>query len=317
MDIYTNILDKYNLNAYDILGIDSLSDMETIKKAYKKKAIIIHPDKTNGKTEADFKLLVIAYRYAKENCMFSEVSCQNELRSKHRDEIIGEDRHDKNIYNTNFQDDKERQVLFADDQINFEDFEEKMKRIQNLPTSYTAETFYKKDILDKMKTNGKFNSDKFNAFFLKLKKEGKTSTDLTIVEKVKAINEDDLYMRVNIHDGMVINTFDTKDTSNYKENYIVSQEDVDNLLQTDINTIENLIKEHKKDTDKISKKKIKEMVMKKSQPIAVDRSKSFSQLESDLNIMNIIKIQQDKKKQKETVDMYKNIYIKTLPEFIG
>ncbi len=311
-----DFLNKYNINPYDILEIDNLSDMDTIKKAYKKKALVLHPDKTNGKTEAEFKILVLSYKYAKKNCIMSPVASQMELRSD--DNRADDDIHynkDINIYNTNFEDKNERSKLFSDDQIDFDSFERQMNRIQNLPTSYTAENFYKKDILKNMKTGGKFDIDKFNAFFLKLKKEGKTSTDLVRVERVKAINEDDTYMKVNIYDGMVINT-DDKNNSNYKEAYIVTQGDIDELIKTDVDTIDRLIKEHKKDTGKIPNKKIKEMMMKKSQNIAVDRTKSFSQLEKDLEIQNIMKIQTEKQQQQKVVDRYKNIYTKSIPQFI-
>jgi hypothetical protein len=306
-----DFFDKYKINPYDILGIHQLSDIDTIKKAYKKKALVLHPDKTNGRTEAEFKILVLSYKYAKKNCIVSPVSSDTELRKAEREEVSYNN--EMNIYNTNFEDPKERSKLFSDNQIDFETFEKNMKRIQNLPTSYTAESFYKEDILKKMKTNGKFDLDKFNAFFLKLKKEGKTSTDLVKVEKVQAVNEYDNYMKVNIYDGMVINIDDDKDTSNYRENYIVTQKDVDELMQTDLDTINNLIKEHKKDTGKISNKKIKQMMMKKSQNIAVDRTKTFSQLEKDLEIQNIMKIQHEKNEQKKIVDRYKNIYTKSLP----
>lgn len=311
-----DLLEKYNINPYDILEIDSLSDMNTIKKAYKRKALLLHPDKTNGKTEGQFKLLVLSYKYAKKNCITSPVSSQMELLSSDRT-VENEITHnpDMNIYNTNFEDKNERGKLFSDDQIDFDQFEKYMERIQNLPTSYVAENFYKKDILKTMKTKGKFDIDKFNAFFLKLKKEGKTSTDLVKVERIKAQNEEDSYMRVNIYDGMVINT-DDKFDSNYKEAYIVTQSDIDELIKTDIDTIDRLIKENKKDTGKIPTKKMKEMIMKKSRNIAIDRTKSFSQLEKDLEIQNIVKIQAEKEEQKKMVGKYKNIYTKSIRQFI-
>lgn len=311
-----DILSKYNIDPYNVLGITPMADMETIKKAYKRKAIVLHPDKTNGRTEAEFKILVLSYKHAKQNCINSPVASQNQLRDRPKEEeqyTSQESEFDKNIYNTNFEDSRERSRLFSDDQIDFDTFEKQMKRIQNLPTSYAAETFYKRDVLEKMKTKGRFDLDKFNAFFLKLKKEGKTSTDLVKVEKVKAANEDDAYMKVNIYDGMVINVDDTKENYNYKENYVVTQQDMDDLLQTDVNMIDKLIREHKKDTDKIPTRKIKEMIRKKSQNVAVDRTKSFSQLERELDLKNMTDMQKEKKEQQEMVKKYKHIYTKSLP----
>lgn len=47
-------------NLYDILGVSVDADEATIKKAYRKKAQTVHPDKETGDTEA-FKELVAAY----------------------------------------------------------------------------------------------------------------------------------------------------------------------------------------------------------------------------------------------------------------
>lgn len=311
-----DLLTKYNIDPYDILDVDPLSDLQTLKKAYRRKALELHPDKTNGRTEAEFKILVLSYKYAKQNCVVTPVKTQNELRDVDREPIDDIVQTDKNIYNTNFEDNDERRCLFSDDQIDFNTFEKQMKKIQNLPTSYTAESFYKKGVLDKMKSKGKFDIDKFNAFFLKLKKEGKTSTDLIKVERVKAMNEYDLYMKVNIYDGMVINTDDTEDTTNYNENYIITQKDVDDLINTDVKIIDKLINEHKKDTGKIPKKKVKEMMRKKSQDIAIERKMSFSQLEKDLEIKNMMKIQMENREQQNTVNKFKHIYTKSLPQFV-
>ncbi len=85
------------------------------------------------------------------------------------------------------------------------------------------------------------------------------------------------------------------------------------MLQIDLNMIDKLIKEHKKDTEKIPTRKIKEMMRKKSQNIAIDRTKSYSQLERELELKNMTKIQEEKKKQEEIVHRYKHIYTKSLP----
>ena len=49
---------------YDLLGISKTSDSRTIKTAFKKKALLYHPDKNNGDLEKEkiFKKINTAYQ---------------------------------------------------------------------------------------------------------------------------------------------------------------------------------------------------------------------------------------------------------------
>ena len=55
------ILDDVNNKYYELLEIDSDSDIDEIKKAYKKKAHQLHPDKNTNDTTAEFQKLNEAY----------------------------------------------------------------------------------------------------------------------------------------------------------------------------------------------------------------------------------------------------------------
>lgn len=48
-------------NYYKILGVETTATIAEIRKSYRKLALIYHPDKTNGKTEDQFKRITAAY----------------------------------------------------------------------------------------------------------------------------------------------------------------------------------------------------------------------------------------------------------------
>lgn len=54
------ILKQYNMDYYNIIGVDKNSSQEEIKKAYRKKSLLLHPDRPNGNNE-DFVKLNTAY----------------------------------------------------------------------------------------------------------------------------------------------------------------------------------------------------------------------------------------------------------------
>lgn len=54
------------INHYDILEIPKCSDINTIKASFRKKALILHPDKKTGNAE-EFKKLKDSYEFLIEN----------------------------------------------------------------------------------------------------------------------------------------------------------------------------------------------------------------------------------------------------------
>jgi hypothetical protein len=303
-----NILEEYDIDPYKFLNIDELSDKDTIKKAYRKKAKILHPDKTDGKTDVDFKILYLSYKYALNNCLNNPVSNFDVMKDADRNEEIA---HERSFYSTDFENKSIRNDIFADDDINFIQFEKHMKKVQNLPTSYVAENFYKKEIINKMKKNGKFDKDRFNAYFLKLKKENKISSELVKVEEVKAFNDDDKYMKVNIYDNMIINVDKNKRNGNYinfMEKKELSQRDIDNVLQTSLSDITKLVKEHKKDTGAMTRVKLKNLQTKRPNRIELNTKKTFSQMKIDIERGYIENVKKECEQQKKIVQKHRNTY---------
>lgn len=291
---------------FDHLGVGRFASKKEVKAAYKKLALELHPDKTNGKTEVQFKVLALCYKECLKNVVDGEpVLTHAELKSAEREDIA----YARDFYSTNFEDTKTREEIFVDDDLEYEKFQEAMKRTQSGPTTYTSDNLYNQTIYEKLKTNGKFDRDKFNAYFLKLKKDGRIGKELVKTEKVVPYSESS-YMEVNSHDDMIINL----DPGKRKGNYIdlmksgeINSKDMNELLELDDITVKKLLQESKVNTGKISKKKIREAIDSR-RDIPIDNKYSFSEGVSRLEQDAINRIDLDKEKQRDIVNRYKHVY---------
>ena len=288
------------------MGVDRFVSKKDLTAAYKKKAMTLHPDKTNGKTEVQFKILVLCYKECLKNVVDGEpVLTHSELKSAERQDTV----YARDFYSTNFDDPKTREQIFVDDDLEFEKFQEAMKKTQSGSTTYSTDNVYNKSIYEKLKTNGKFDREKFNAYFLKLKKDGKIGKELMKVEKVVPYSVS-TFMEVNRHDDMIINL----DPHKRKGNYIdlmksgeIKPDDIKDLANMDDTTLKKLTREAKINTGKLSKKKIKEAIESR-RDIPVDSKYSFSEGISRLEQDAINRMDLEKEKQREVVNKYKHVY---------
>jgi hypothetical protein len=307
-----DILNKFNIDPYKYLKVDVGASSSQIKRAYKNLAKRLHPDKNGGKTEAEFKLLHICYKYLLKNCIDEEPSSFEQLKNAQSEQPVIQ--RERTLYNTNMDDDETRKELFADDDINMKDFENHMKRVQNLSTSYSVENFYKKEILDSMKTKNKFDIQKFNAYFAKLKKDGKIENQLVKKEKVIPSNSDIKYVNVNKFCDRIINSVDKND-SNYRglmKQRVITNNDMLKVLETDQAVINKIIKENKKNTGKLSRSKLKELELN-----ARSESKKLENLtdrESEYDLLSRQKQQllEAKNRQKDYVLKHKDIFVNSI-----
>lgn len=307
-----DIIDEFGIDPYEYLRISPESSSQQIKKAYKLLAKKYHPDKNEGKTEAKFKLLYLCYKYTLKNCVDKEPSSFEQLKNSQKEEISV--KQERTFYNTNMDDDETRKQLFADDDINITEFEHHMKRVQGLSTSYSVENFYKKEILDSMKSNNKFDIVKFNAYFTKLKKDGKIENQLVKKEKVVPCNNDVKYVNVNIYDDRIINSID-KDDGNYKQilrQKKITNEDMLKVLETDKDSIKKIINENKKNTGKLSRHKLKELELKARNDIKSLNNLEKRESEKDLLEKQAKIIKENKERQKQYVLNHKNIFVSSI-----
>jgi hypothetical protein len=304
------ILNDFGIDPYEFLGVSVTSTREQVKAEYKKKAKMLHPDKTGGKTEAQFKLLHISYKYIIKNCVDVEIATHEQLKNTPREEVG----YARTYHNTNFDDPETRKDLFVDDDLDLEQFQEHMNRVNGLSTTYSAENFYKKEVLDTMKSKGKFDVDKFNAFFIKLQKDGKIENQLIVKEKVVPSNLDRQYVNVNIFDGMLINSIDKGDKNYQKllKQKSIKNDDITELIDTDTDVINGLIREHKKNTGAMSKKELKKLQKKASVNVPVNTSLSFEQAKENMLLEQINQMKISQKEQMEYVTKNKRIFANRL-----
>lgn len=302
----TDLLLKYDINPYDFLEITEEADIKAIKLAYKKKAKILHPDKSGGKTEMKFKLLNLCYKFARDNCLDTNVSTHNELKEQQKETPTF-----KGGYTIDdFANMEKRRAIIQTEDIDFETFEKKLSAMNTQSVNYNAIDYYKSDLLAKMKTKGKFCDLKFNAYFQKIKEQGKVNTtQIEKVTRIKAYNEDNKYQMVNSYNGMIINT--TEPGGNYKEttSSTLSKRDICDLINTTGKMeMDIIIKNNQKNTEAMAPKEIKMLKKKMEMKILVNTKKSYRESETDLERENIKRIKKEMEKQKKIVEENKHLY---------
>ncbi len=202
-DIVEMIKSK-DLDPYLILGLTKknavdISDHE-LKKTYKRRALILHPDKTGGETEAEFKVLSVCYKYilkVREKYSKEYLKVKNQLFNKSyvADDIVNvsvdTDAYIKSLYDsqatihTDFGNAENRKMYFVDDDQEDESLFIDRNASKKQYTSYSSALRDNK--IDNFLTkNGKqkFNIDKFNAVFNKYN-ENVTKSQALIKRDVK------------------------------------------------------------------------------------------------------------------------------------
>lgn len=310
-------LNKYKINPYDFLGIpENCNDTDTIKQAYKAKAKVLHPDKTNGRTEVEFKILMKCYLYATKQVkqpekQFHELKQSHEYRGdQSRDEETNRnvDLDINNIHDINrhFEDTDHRRHLFHQDDLDFKLFEDKINAASKRSTSYSTLDTYTNSLYNQVTENGKMNREKFNAYFLEMKKR-KPGTGLIKHNEIKAYNDDSLASFTSIHTNGEISLYSDshKGEGNFRNllrQNDITQQEIDELLKIDQKKIKALIRENKKDTGKISRKKFKELLQQKSAPVPVPPPEKRSFAEASQEMEN--KLMEDIRREREEQSRY-------------
>jgi curved DNA-binding protein CbpA len=167
-------IDNLKVNPYDILGVNENDTMEKIEKEYKKRALLLHPDKSKLKKELSnrmFKVLNKCFEYIKQKKI-------NKLNELENNEIYGginkfdnftspNNSKSQNFYNINkietFNEKFENHKIEREKELNLSNFN-KYERLQNIE-DYTEINVnnYGLDVKN-------FNVDDFNAKFNEISK---------------------------------------------------------------------------------------------------------------------------------------------------
>jgi hypothetical protein len=159
-----------DIDPFEFIGVSRKCNKSELKKAYLKQAIKLHPDKSNGKTEVEFKLLVDCYKYIL-NCLEGKIksnlvdinATNYKANFKETEEIV------YTRTNLNYHDPTTRKMAFvdhglptdtSDSQSNLDNIFNNRKKISKKynPSEYVNEQV-------NIFQNEKFNHNKFNAAF--------------------------------------------------------------------------------------------------------------------------------------------------------
>jgi hypothetical protein len=306
-------LEDYDIDPYAFLGVKRMcQDPQEIKKAYKVKCLLFHPDKTMGKTDYEFKVLCKCYKHVMKNITeiqkdHSEMKLEHQAAQKAAQETAlktgrkapTSQASDLHLFDT------DRDLLFHQDTLD-RDFSKTIKRVSSLSTAYSPLDSYNSTFKDKLqRPDGKFNREKFNVLFSEIKGKKKDASLVKYAGPVAANELQDSMVCVHVDDdGLILNSVSSVEFENEPT---VSQEQIDRILEIDIKKIDAMIKKSKKDTGKITRKKFKEAVAAQTNRTLpeITEKRSYSEMERILEEKKLEELQNSRKAQAKYVSSHK------------
>lgn len=253
---------SYNVCPYEILGISKNSDKKELKRAYRAKALLLHPDKNTFDTTLEFQILGMAYEYIRERIKKYTASSHQELKMSYEQDLNETD---------NLQ--KEEIVRSAAPKSGYGNF------ARSTETDYTKISIDKPEQLMK-----KFNSDKFNAIFEHLKSLTDEST--VIKHELNPYSQRQLASCKVITDGdlMLVGEDDTLDDYtnqhgvDYLKGFSTISQPSKKKLPKDIDYSRSSVKAHMKS---MKQSEIKSQINQKFKPITPKFEKNFAEMQAD------------------------------------
>lgn len=163
---------KLKINPYKILNIDKNYNESSLKKAYYKKIMIVHPDKGNPKYSdgKDFKLCTLSYKLLLKKLKNSEEKIHNDLKNGLSEYIKNEIKSDKDIKEFNL---KEFNNIFEDNKIidnfTYTGYGDWLKKSSNNNNNFKLKDYNKNTFNEKFNELKKINNN--NNTKLKVYKE--------------------------------------------------------------------------------------------------------------------------------------------------
>jgi len=304
-----------DIDPYNILGIKKSNLPKSIdkckkklKKAYHAKAVLCHPDKTNGTTEIEFKLLYECYMYILKTLEDTyDQKDHSELKKSSKNSIKTEDTHHlddtRDFYRTNFEDKSVRDRLFVNgSDIPVDKTDEIIKKKSKGPTNY--KNVEKVNHLNMFKNN-KFDVNSFNAVFEIQQKKNKKGQDNFLGEPSAIDAETSLsLLPIDVYNGLLL---EKRQHNDFKMD---SEEDND-VLVDDIpkKQLTKMVNKMKRDAKPLSKKKLKDLYNARSnEKFDVDTSKSYHENEQRMYDNHIKKIKNDMIENKKNILKSLSVY---------
>ena len=296
----TNFFKKNNIKPYKILGISKTATKLEIKKAYKKLAKQLHPDKTNGDSDSEFKLLNACYIYVLEMLVSNQTKTPDELKTEYKNNESME--YTRDFKTTNFDDPETRRRLFSNGSLDFE----KVSRDKG-PINYgDVEKPNHKNIFN----NKNFDIDNFNAAFELHKKKDIYTGEIESIDAISSLSP----LHIETYNGLIIE----------KPEYMLLDIQTEDFQTTSIDEIsekklKSKIKKKKDETKSFTKRKLNNLVNNyTNEKIEVNTIKSFKEMEAELCAYKDEKIRMEMENNKKNIDERLSIYEPaTIKKYLG
>lgn len=226
-----------DIDPYKVVGVKRKCTKKELKDLYIKKALVLHPDKTNGKTEVQFKLLNECYNYIKDvlngKISNTEYEINNSYKQNFKD--ASEESFNYTRSKLDYNDSNTRKTVFVNHGLpsDVSDSSSNLDRIfgsrNKINQEYTPNDIYKTNKQNNIFANEAFTSDKFNAAFdIHKEKFGcNTGYDPNEYDEIEGFQPESCMQPLEIltHGGLIIekpqneyNKLNFKDLNNYKSN---------------------------------------------------------------------------------------------------
>jgi curved DNA-binding protein CbpA len=284
-----NFFKEFDVSPYSLLGLEEESSEKEIKKAYRSKARLIHPDKNTTDTTLEFQILTMAYQLIL-------------IRNK------------KYI--------PKKIIINYDDELEEIDTLPKEEEISFIRTSAPSKG-YKATRSEKLnyseitlespeKLMAKFNTDKFNAIFEHLKYKSESNKSLIKKEIIGNTNSK-LNMCQVMTDGefMIVGEEDSLDdyTTSHGIDYIKGFSDIQQPTKKNIpKNIDYSRSSIKNNTRSMKDSEIKSSLNIKSKPLDIKYNKSFADSQVDFINNQIENMRQIQETNKSIINRRKKIF---------
>jgi hypothetical protein len=300
------------LKKSDIVFSDKHATKKILKKAYHKKAKELHPDKTNGETDLEFKILKECYLFYIEKLDNYHAKTHEELKTHYTSDNMKDIYYEesRDFHKTNFDDYNVRNKLFVNT-VNDSNIDEIIEKKSKNPIEYSSvKTANYRDIF-----KGKnFDLKNFNAMFeihgSKYNTPDFQNGDPDAINAESSLS----HVEIDVHNGLLLereeqNNFKFAITENDQFEHIPS---IDDTNQKDLNAN---IKRSQKDNKSFSKKKLNALYQERTnETFTVDTTKSFAENELALQEIQISAMKKEMDNSRKNISRHINIFPKNLIE---
>lgn len=289
------------IDPYTVLDCKKTDSLKTVKKKYHKLALTLHPDKSKGKSDLEFKILKECYMYIKDDLEIitvdnSEPLTLQELRDQRNEKFVYQE--DRNVFTTNFEDPEIRKQLFPQDTVPFGKAEETCRETNysNIAVPIPKNIFGKK----------KFNLKYFNEVFEAKKKLNNQEITVFKEPQVLPCQSSLVVGSIAKYAGVIMEN----SNQDYEENFQKFKRNEENIDDIPLSKIKKVVKAMKKESKDQKFEDVETLFkIKKSQGVPEIRNRiSMAEAEENLRKINLQNTRDLLKRNKEYIKEKLHVY---------